>query len=165
MPASQSSRSPPVAADFRSCNIMQPDSEKPKKAGRKHVTTACVPCRESKIRVCLIPILFFPFLSFALIFLFWFVLIFVAFTDSIYHRIVRRSFPALPQLPKKRERMQISAWRRQAKVGWRKHLVFWRIQAIDTDHIHMTSECLSGLLPSFFLPGLTSYLNSFTTMD
>ncbi|KAJ5721620.1 uncharacterized protein N7483_009554 [Penicillium malachiteum] len=29
---------------------MSPDSEKPKKALRKHVTTACVPCRESKIR-------------------------------------------------------------------------------------------------------------------
>lgn len=32
---------------------MQPESEKkPKKAPRKHVTTACVSCRESKIRVC-----------------------------------------------------------------------------------------------------------------
>lgn len=30
---------------------MSPD-EKMKKAPRKHVTTACVPCRESKIRVC-----------------------------------------------------------------------------------------------------------------
>ncbi|KAJ5928925.1 hypothetical protein N7466_007881 [Penicillium verhagenii] len=29
---------------------MSPDLEKPKKAPRKHVTTACVPCRESKIR-------------------------------------------------------------------------------------------------------------------
>ncbi|KAJ5759283.1 hypothetical protein N7520_006439 [Penicillium odoratum] len=29
---------------------MSPDSNKPKKAPRKHVTTACVPCRESKIR-------------------------------------------------------------------------------------------------------------------
>ncbi|PYH91052.1 fungal-specific transcription factor [Aspergillus ellipticus CBS 707.79] len=29
---------------------MQPQSEKPKRAPRKHVTTACVPCRESKIR-------------------------------------------------------------------------------------------------------------------
>ncbi|KAF9888088.1 hypothetical protein FE257_009353 [Aspergillus nanangensis] len=29
---------------------MQAPSEKPKKAPRKHVTTACVPCRESKIR-------------------------------------------------------------------------------------------------------------------
>ncbi|KAJ6123124.1 hypothetical protein N7512_005589 [Penicillium capsulatum] len=29
---------------------MSPDPEKPKKAPRKHVTTACVPCRESKIR-------------------------------------------------------------------------------------------------------------------
>ncbi|KAL2012266.1 hypothetical protein VTN00DRAFT_4984 [Thermoascus crustaceus] len=29
---------------------MQEASEKPKKAPRKHVTTACVPCRESKIR-------------------------------------------------------------------------------------------------------------------
>ncbi|KAH2164684.1 hypothetical protein KXW37_007618 [Aspergillus fumigatus] len=29
---------------------MQSQSEKPKKAPRKHVTTACVPCRESKIR-------------------------------------------------------------------------------------------------------------------
>ncbi|KAI9926885.1 hypothetical protein MW887_003983 [Aspergillus wentii] len=29
---------------------MQPESEKPKRAPRKHVTTACVPCRESKIR-------------------------------------------------------------------------------------------------------------------
>lgn len=28
-----------------------PEPEKPKKAPRKHVTTACVPCRESKIRV------------------------------------------------------------------------------------------------------------------
>ena len=32
--------------------IMSPELEKPKKAPRKHVTTACVPCRESKIRVC-----------------------------------------------------------------------------------------------------------------
>lgn len=31
---------------------MSPEPEKPKKAPRKHVTTACVPCRESKIRVC-----------------------------------------------------------------------------------------------------------------
>lgn len=31
---------------------MQPESEKSKKTPRKHVTTACVPCRESKIRVC-----------------------------------------------------------------------------------------------------------------
>ncbi|CEN59886.1 hypothetical protein ASPCAL02327 [Aspergillus calidoustus] len=29
---------------------MQPESEKPKRPPRKHVTTACVPCRESKIR-------------------------------------------------------------------------------------------------------------------
>ncbi|KAL5335865.1 fungal-specific transcription factor domain-containing protein [Aspergillus crustosus] len=29
---------------------MQSESEKPKRAPRKHVTTACVPCRESKIR-------------------------------------------------------------------------------------------------------------------
>ncbi|KAJ9326393.1 transcriptional regulator family: Fungal Specific TF [Paecilomyces variotii] len=29
---------------------MQQESERPKKAPRKHVTTACVPCRESKIR-------------------------------------------------------------------------------------------------------------------
>ncbi|EPS33960.1 hypothetical protein POX_a01052 [Penicillium oxalicum] len=29
---------------------MSPDPEKPKKGPRKHVTTACVPCRESKIR-------------------------------------------------------------------------------------------------------------------
>ncbi|KAJ5435085.1 hypothetical protein N7491_005680 [Penicillium cf. griseofulvum] len=29
---------------------MSPEPEKPKKAPRKHVTTACVPCRESKIR-------------------------------------------------------------------------------------------------------------------
>lgn len=33
---------------------MQSQSEKPKKAPRKHVTTACVPCRESKIRVSLL---------------------------------------------------------------------------------------------------------------
>ncbi|PWY86812.1 fungal-specific transcription factor [Aspergillus heteromorphus CBS 117.55] len=29
---------------------MQPQSERPKRAPRKHITTACVPCRESKIR-------------------------------------------------------------------------------------------------------------------
>ncbi|KAJ5221200.1 uncharacterized protein N7469_010087 [Penicillium citrinum] len=29
---------------------MSPDPDRPKKAPRKHVTTACVPCRESKIR-------------------------------------------------------------------------------------------------------------------
>jgi hypothetical protein len=34
---------------------MSPEPEKPKKAPRKHVTTACVPCRESKIRVCTSP--------------------------------------------------------------------------------------------------------------
>lgn len=34
---------------------MSSDPEKPKKAPRKHVTTACVPCRESKIRVCTEP--------------------------------------------------------------------------------------------------------------
>jgi hypothetical protein len=34
---------------------MSPEPEKPKKAPRKHVTTACVPCRESKIRVCTLP--------------------------------------------------------------------------------------------------------------
>lgn len=31
---------------------MSPEPDNPKKAPRKHVTTACVPCRESKIRVC-----------------------------------------------------------------------------------------------------------------
>lgn len=31
---------------------MSAEPEKTKKAPRKHVTTACVPCRESKIRVC-----------------------------------------------------------------------------------------------------------------
>ncbi|KAJ5669599.1 hypothetical protein N7462_010669 [Penicillium macrosclerotiorum] len=35
---------------------MSPEPEKPKKAPRKHVTTACVPCRESKIRVCILPL-------------------------------------------------------------------------------------------------------------
>lgn len=30
---------------------MSPEPEKMKKTPRKHVTTACVPCRESKIRV------------------------------------------------------------------------------------------------------------------
>lgn len=36
----------------QSHTAMQQSSEQPKKAPRKHVTTACVPCRESKIRVC-----------------------------------------------------------------------------------------------------------------
>ena len=147
---------------------MQPDSEKPKKAGRKHVTTACVPCRESKIRVCrpfcFYPLSSFSFSSFVCSYIFiLFCLIFAADTHSVYH-IVRRSFPALPQLPKKRKRMQIPAWRRQAKVGGRKQSYFWRIQAIGTDHIHMIPECLCGLLPSFSLPGLTSYLNLSTIM-
>lgn len=150
---------------------MQPDSEKPKKAGRKHVTTACVPCRESKIRVCCLSC-FYPLFSFSFSFssficsyiFILFCLIFAADTDSVYHT-VRRSFPALPQLPKKRKRMQISAWRRQAKVGGRKQSYLLAHTAIGTDHKHMSPEYRSGLLPSFFPPGLTSYLNSFTIMD
>lgn len=43
---------------------MQPEPEKPKKTPRKHVTTACVPCRESKIRVCCA---FFSFPSLSLL--------------------------------------------------------------------------------------------------
>lgn len=36
--------------------IMEEPDSKPKRAPRKHVTTACVPCRESKIRVgCVSP--------------------------------------------------------------------------------------------------------------
>ena len=148
---------------------MQPDSEKPKKAGRKHVTTACVPCRESKIRVCCLPCsisfnYFFFFFRLLLYFHFCCVLFLWPILTSSTTPVVRRSFPALPQLPKKRKRMQIPAWRRQAKVGGRKQSYFWRIQAIGTDHIHMIPECLCGLLPSFSLPGLTSYLNLSTIM-
>lgn len=50
---------PFVAAADSDSATMQPESEKPKKAPRKHVTTACVPCRESKVRVCCA---FLPFL-------------------------------------------------------------------------------------------------------